>query len=121
MATFPTYVGFGVAGYSEGHSDVVIRTEMERGVPKQRRTQSDVLVQVALTLFFSTAADAASFEDWYYDDAEAGAAWFDWTDPRTADVREARAVANTLGPLTTVARSFVHTTRTLTIEYLRTL
>ena len=125
MAAFPTYAKVALGGYSESHAPIVARTEMDRGVPKQRKLQSDVMVTVALNLIFLTKADAASFEDWYYSStgAAAGAAFFDWTDPRTGVMRQARAVANQLGALTQFqdTNGFVLTTRPLQIEYLRAL
>lgn len=121
MATFPVYAKVAAAGYSESHADIALRSEMDRGLPKQRKAQSDVIVTVSLTLYFYSKADAANFEDWYYAIAQAGAAWFDWTDPRTGIVRQARVVAGTLGPLTPRVRTFVHTERTLQIEYLRAI
>lgn len=125
MAAFPTYVKVALGGYSESHAPIVSRSEMDRGVPKQRKTQSDVMVTIALNLIFLAKADVANFEDWYYAStgAAAGAAYFDWTDPRTGVVRQARAVANELGPLTQFqdTNGFVLTTRPLKIEYLRAL
>lgn len=121
MAIFPSYVDALVDGYGEGHSNIIERTEMDRGIPKQRRVQSDVLVTVSLNLLFSSNADATNFETWFYSDAQAGAAWFDWTDPRTGAVRQARAVGGTLGPLTPGVGDFSFLTRPLQIEYLRAL
>lgn len=121
MPIFPSYVTILSDGYGEDHSPVAARTEMDRGIAKQRKTQSDVIIQVPLSLIFDNNVDADAFEDWFYGDAAAGAAWFDWTDPRTGALRSARAVANTLGPLAPVSGLFMQTTRKLTIEYLRAL
>jgi hypothetical protein len=120
---FPDYVTVSVNGYEEQHGKIALRTDMDRGVPKQRRIQSDVLITLPLKLIFSTAANAAAFEDWFYNDAQAGMTWFEWTDPRTDVVRQARCVANTLGPLARMpdAADFNLTTRTLQIEYRRAL
>ena len=52
MAAFPTYAKFANGGYSESHADIVARSEMDRGVPKQRKLQSDVMITVGLTLYF---------------------------------------------------------------------
>lgn len=93
---------------------------MDRGVPKQRRTQSDVLVQVPLRVLFLVDGQADDFEDWYYNDAQAGAAYFDWTHPRTGSVVEARVVANSLGPVIP-AGVLRYVSRTVTIEYLKAL
>lgn len=118
---FPTYVGVMRTGYGEAHGDIALRTEMDRGVAKQRKTQSDVMVQVSMTLTFDTKAILADFEDWYYGEAQAGMAWFDWTDPRTGTVRQARVVANSLGASPAGVGDFSYTSRTVKIEYLRAL
>jgi hypothetical protein len=124
MATFPAYARLSGDSYTETHAPIVERSEMDRGLPKQRKTQSDVLVTLNLNLLFLTRADAANFEDWYYSSTGAGAGttYFDWTDPRTGFVRTARVVANTLGPLMPMGGGMLaYTTRTLQIEYLRAL
>jgi hypothetical protein len=119
---FPTYVTVLVDGYGEAHAPTSIRTEMARGMPKQRKTQSDVLISIPMTLLFTTAAYAASFEEWYYVTQKAETSFWDWTDPRTGTVRSARAVSESLGPLVPEGDgTFVWTKRTLTIEYLRSL
>ena len=119
MATFPTYVTVLLDGHTESHAPIADRTEMDRGVPKQRRTQSDVLVTFSLTLLFLTTADAEAFEDWYYSDAAAGGAYFDFTHPRTGTLLSARVVANSLGPLTVLGMGRAR--RAIQIEYQKAL
>ena len=119
MATFPTYVTVLLDGHTESHAPIADRTEMDRGVPKQRRTQSDVLVTFSLTLLFLTTTDAEAFEDWYYGDAAAGAAQFDFTHPRTGSLLSARVVANSLGALAVMGGG--RSRRTIQIEYLKAL
>jgi hypothetical protein len=125
MATFPAYAKVAKDGYSEAHAPIAVRSEMDRGIPKQRKTQSDIMITIKLNLLFLNKTDAANFEDWFYSPAgaAAGAAFFDWTDPRTGVVRQARAVANALGPLGQYGgtSAFIMLTRTLDIEYLRSL
>jgi len=121
MAAFPSYARTLVDGYAESHSSIVERSEMDRGVPKQRKIQSDVLVTIPVKVLFATNDDAEAFEDWFYGDAQAGAAWFDWTDPRTKTLRQARIVAGSLGPLTPGGGFFSALSRTVTLEYLRSL
>jgi hypothetical protein len=118
---FPSYAKIAFAGYSDNHANITLRTDMDRGLPKQRKAQSDVLVSVTLQLEFDTVADGVNFETWYYVDAQAGMAYFDWTDSRTGTLRQARVVAGTLGALTPITKTLARTTRTLTIEYLRSL
>lgn len=121
MATWPTCPVVLLEGHSEQHAQIAERSEMDRGVPKQRRTQSDVVVTLPLNLLFRTDADANSFEDWYYAStgAAAGASSFDWTHPRTGVLYQARVVANSLGPLTPLGRGISR--RTIQIEYLKAL
>jgi len=119
VATFPTYVTVLLDGHTESHAPIADRTEMDRGVPKQRRTQSDVLVTFALTLLFLSTTDAEAFETWYYGDAAAGGAYFDFTHPRTGALLSARVVANSLGALTVLGMGRAR--RTIQIEYLKAL
>lgn len=119
MATFPTYVTVLLDGHTESHSQIAERADMDRGVPKQRRTQSDVIVTFALTLLFLSTTDAEAFEDWYYGDASAGGAWFDFTHPRTGSLLSARVVANSLGALAVLGAG--RSRRTLQVEYLKAL
>jgi hypothetical protein len=121
MATFPTYVKLGWQDTSEAAQPIVERTEMERGVPKQRRTQSDVLVQMPVTLYFLTAADATSFETWFYTDINAGADWFSFTSLRTGGTLQVRIVGGDMGKLVPAQRTWARSQRTLTLEYLKSV
>jgi hypothetical protein len=122
MATWPIYAKPISDGYSETPAPIADRGEMDRGVPKQRRTQSDVVITVAMTLLFLTTADAEAFEDWYYSNsgAAAGAASFDWTHPRTGTLYQARVVANSLG-LVQPFGVLPYVTRTVQIDYVKVL
>jgi len=120
--TFPDYVKVLLSSFQEAHGVNVARTEMARGVPKQRRTQSDVLVTVTFTVMFISPAGVSDFEDWFYGDAAGGAVWFEWFDPRARVTRQARVVAGSLGelkPLTTWKKGLA--LRSLKLEYLRSL
>ena len=119
MAAFPSYPIIVIDGYTESHAPIADRSDTDRGVPKQRRTQSDVMVTISFNMIFTSLADIESFETWYYDDAAAGGAWFDFTHPRTGALVSARVVANTLGTLylTGLGRG----KRTLQVEYLKAL
>ena len=119
MATFPTYVKI-LLGSSEEPKPIVMRTAMERGVPKQRRIASDTMVSVPVTLMFDTPAQAIDFETWVYAEIGGGADWFTWTNPRTGTNVQARIVGGNLGPLQPAAGLWSGmTTRRLTLEYLR--
>ena len=119
MAALPSYVRIKLAGASEQPSPIVARSEMERGVPRTRRTATDPLITLSATLMFRTAADEAAFRAWYYSPAGggAGAAWFDWIDPRTNTVRSARFVASSMGALVPLKGRYEICEQACAIEY----
>lgn len=119
MATFPDYIKI-LIGVSEQPKPVVLRSEMERGVPKQRRIASDTMVSVPATLLFETPDAATAFETWFYGDAGGGANFFTWTDPRTNTTVQARIVGGDIGALQPASGVWNGMcTRRVTFEYLR--
>lgn len=118
MASLPAYVHVLFAGYGEEFDPSVERAEMERGVPKQRLLNSGVLMQVNATLLFSTAADIAAFEAWYFDTLKR-IGWFDMTHPRTGAAISARFRGGNIGTLTPRNPQFSRATRSVVVEYLR--
>lgn len=121
MAAFPSTLKV-LIGTSESPSPVVARSEMERGVAKQRRIAADSVVTVPIEVIFFTKQQAADFETWFYDNttgAQGGAAWFDWTDPRTLTTVQARIVGGELGPLIPVRDNYNLSRRTMTLEFVR--
>ncbi len=118
MAAFPD-VKFDWRDLSEAPDSVVDRTEMERGIPKQRRIASDARVEIPMTLLFDTKVEAAAFEDWFYEDINAGQDFFDFTHPRTGVVVQARVVQGTLGKLQFDQATLQASKRQLTVEYWR--
>lgn len=119
MATFPTYVKLGWRDHAEKPTPVVMRSEMERGIARQRRTAADSVVTVPVTAYFDTAADALAFESWFFGDALAGADWFDFTLPRTGTVTLARVVGGDIGPLKPATKNWAFSERTFQLEYIR--
>lgn len=115
---WPTYAKFVLTDISEGFEPSVERTEMERGVPKQRIINSSVMVQIAGSVVFCSKADIASFETWYFDTIER-IGWFDFTHPRTGVVVQARIVGGDIGPLQPRSSRFELASREVTLEYLR--
>ena len=118
MAEFPSYARVLFDDYSEDFDPSVERTEMERGVPKQRTLNTHVMMNVNATLFFRGKADAAAFESWYFNDIKR-IGWFNMTHPRTKQRIVARFVGGKIGTLVPVSRNFAFSKRTLVIEYLR--
>jgi hypothetical protein len=119
MATFPTYVDIAWADTAEQPASVVMRSEMERSVPKQRRMASDTMVTVPVTLYFRTKQNATDFEDWVYTQIGGGADWFAWTNPRTGATVQARIVGGDIGALKPGSRAWTFAERSLQLEYLR--
>ena len=119
MATFPAYVGIAWADTAEQPASVVMRSEMERSVPKQRRMASDTLVTVPVTLYFRTQDNAADFEAWVYTQIGGGADWFTWTNPRTSVAVQARIVGGNIGALKPGSRAWTFAERSLQLEYMR--
>lgn len=119
MATWPTGMRYDWRDFSETPEPVVERSEMERGVPKQRRIASDARVEVQLTLHFDTKAEIADFETWFYTTIKAGQDFFDWPHPRTGATVQARVVGGELGQLTYLRGPLDKAKRSLKIEYWR--
>lgn len=122
MAFPHAYVKLGWKDSGDAPLPVVERSEMERGVPKQRRTQADTVVTVPATLYFDTAANATDFETWFYSPsgANGGAAWFDFTHPRTNTVVQARIVNGDIGTLKPAISTWARSQRQVKFEYVRT-
>lgn len=119
MPAFPSYARVLASGFGEEAQPLVLRSDMERGVPKQRRVAADALVTVPVTVLFTSAADAAAFEAWFYSDAQAGAAFFDWVHPRTRQLVQARIVDGDIGTLQPLAGAWRVSQRAFRLEYLR--
>lgn len=119
MATFPTYVKI-LIGSSESPKSVVMRSEMERGKPKQRRIASDTMVTVPVDLFFETKQNATDFETWVYSQIGGGANEFNWTNPRTGTTVLASIVGGELGALKPATGVWSGMSmRSMQLEYLR--
>jgi hypothetical protein len=115
---WPTYAKFVVDGSSEGFDPSVARSEMERGIAKQRVINSDVMVEVSGSVLFQSTADIVSFDTWYFDTI-GRIGWFDFTHPRTGAVVTARLVGGRIGDLVPQAGGFAIASRDVKVEYLR--
>ena len=96
MATVPTYAKILASGYAEQRESAVLRTEMESGPPKQAKIKSRVMVVRPVNVLIQSRADYLSFVDWFVEDLNEGSAWFDFTDPVTNTVKQARFVGGGL-------------------------
>lgn len=119
MPTFPTYVKLGWRDTAEHPAPVMLRTPMERGIPRHRRIAADSLVSVPVTAYFDSAADSLAFDSWFFGEAEAGAAWFDFTLPRTGQVVQARVVDGDIGQLKPATKNWAFSERSFQLEYIR--
>jgi hypothetical protein len=118
MAALPSYVRILFAGYGEEFDPSVERTEMERGVPKQRVINSQVMQELHATLLFSSTADAGSFETWYFDTIKR-VGFFDFVHPRTGATHSGRFKDASIGRLEPRNARYSRATRAVVIEYLR--
>lgn len=118
MAALPTYVEIRFSGYGETFDPSVERTEMERGVPKERLINSQVMQELSMTLQFKGAANLQSFEDWYFDVIKR-IGWFSMLHPRTGQPITARFKGGAIGTLVPLIPGFKLSTREVVIEYLR--
>jgi hypothetical protein len=118
MAAFPT-VKHDWAELGDDQQSVVERAEMERGLAKQRRINSDALVTVMMTVHFDTLAEALAFLAWYNTDINAGQDFFDFTDPLTSAAVQGRIPKGGLGKLQYQQNTLQASKRTVKIEFLR--
>jgi hypothetical protein len=118
MAAFPAGLILLLPEYGEQAESALERTPMESGPPKQAQVRSRVMVQVSGRILFTSAAQYASFRTWFRVDIKNGADWFDWTDPRTGTLRQARFVAGRERGRTTDYRGTLDLTELpITLEY----
>jgi len=118
MAQWPASAKVMLSGYGENFDPSVARTEMERGVPKERLLNSQVLQKLPVSVFFRTPADIQTFEDWYFTDLQR-IGWFSMTHPRTGQAITARFEGGNIGTLSVQAPRFYMAKRDLVLEYLR--
>lgn len=118
MAALPGYVVVRMTGYGEQFDPSVERTEMERGLAKQRVINHSVVDVLKLSFLFATSAHAESFLDWYHDTIKR-VGFFDMAHPRTKATISARFPGGDIGTLQSIAGTDHLWQRDLTVEYLR--
>ena len=119
MATFPSYAKLAWKDAGEQMRPVVVRSEMDRGVAKQRRSQADTVVTQQVTAFFASAADAASFETWVYTTINGGMDWFDFVSLRSGATLQCRIVGGDIGTLAPSTRTWARSERSFKLEFVR--
>lgn len=118
MAALPSYVVVRMSGYSEQFDPSVERTEMERGMPKQRVLNSRVIVSLQVSLLMETTEQAEDFLDWYHD-VIGRIGFFNMRHPRTGQTISARFPGGQIGTLSSAAGTDHLWQRDVVIEYLR--
>ncbi|WP_225547305.1 hypothetical protein [Chromobacterium violaceum] len=87
---FPSYALMLAEGYAEEANYGVQRTEMDGGLPKQRRRFSVPLVSRSLTVKLRSDADRLRFDAWLRDDLAGGVEWFSFPDPVSGQAKRGR-------------------------------
>lgn len=118
MSALPSYARIIFDGYGEEFDPSVLRTEMERGIPKQAIQNTQVLQKVNATILFLNAADIDSFETWYFTDIKR-IGWFDVKHPRTKQLKSMRFEGGKLGPLSPKTSGFYIASYSVVLEYMR--
>ena len=96
MATFPAYAKILASGFAEQRESALLRTEMESGPPKQAKIKSRVMVTRPVNVLIKSRSDYLSFVTWFSKTINEGSAWFDFTDPVTNTIKQARFVGGGL-------------------------
>lgn len=117
MSQLPAYVHVLLDGFGETPDPSVERTEMERGMAKQRIINTDVVVAVAATFLFDTLADHAAFMTWYRTDI-VRVAFFGMAHPLTGEALQARFVGGDIGTLQSGQATGKGWRRSVKLEYL---
>ena len=118
MATLTDFAKIRYSSYGESFDPSVERTDMERGVPKQRLLNSQVMMKIQATLLFKTPTDLNGFEAWYFDEIKR-IGWFTIQHPRTGAEISVRFENGSIGTLTSESLGFYLAQRQVVLEYLR--
>ena len=90
MATFPAYAKIAENYEEQRGKNGVIRSTVESGPPKHRRTQTRLMVTRPLTLYIETKANYLLWVDWVKTTLQSGNDWFTWTDPVDGVAKQGR-------------------------------
>jgi hypothetical protein len=117
MAALPDYVSLLLAGQADSFDPGVVRSEMERGLAKQRVGNSRVVRKLSATLQFESNADVNAFEDWYFNTIRR-IGFFDVRHPRTGVLTPMRFENGSIGELTPAVNGYRIASRAVVLEYL---
>lgn len=117
MAALPDYVSLLLAGQAETFDPAIVRSEMERGLAKQRVGNSRVVRKLNATLQFESSADVNAFEDWYFNTIRR-IGFFDVRHPRTGALTAMRFENGSIGELAPAVSGYHIASRTVVLEYL---
>lgn len=95
MAAFPAVLKLMRDGFGKSPESIVNRTAMEDGLTKQAKAKARALVPRPVVYAADSKADFATWETFFNTTLNAGADWFDWTDPLDAVVKAARIAQGT--------------------------
>lgn len=118
MTQLPNTTTVMMDGFAESADPSVERTEMERGVPKQRLANTRVMARLKVALYFATSAAADEFDSWYFDTLKR-IGWFTFRNPRNGRELTVRFVGGDAGELTLIDDTGFDSKRSVTLEYLR--
>lgn len=118
MAEFPSYAKMLVDGNSLGIEPSVERTEMERGVPKQRLKNTNVMMTLKVNIALFSKADANAFYNWYFTEINR-IGWFTFKHPLTDQVTTGRFPGGALGETQSVGSGYALSVIPVSIEYLK--
>ena len=101
--SFPSIGILTTTGFSETPHANFVRTNMEQGFAKQAKRSAVSLVRRTVRYVLSEA-EYATFKTFFYDTAEHGNLFFNWTDPVDGVTKDTRIVEGTFSAVPLTAR-----------------
>lgn len=120
MATLPLGTRILTDGFKEKSNPSVLRTDMERGVAKERVLNTKIVVTLTGTLYHDTLEAMAAFDTWYEDTIKR-IGWFDMRHPRTRELVSVRFLGGDIGELEPLPGGFINggVRQNVQLEYLK--
>lgn len=88
----PSYAKILLDGFSQKRGSALLRSEMESGPPRQSRIKTRVMVTRSVIIRLANLDEFNQFEQWYSDEINEGASWFEFDDPVSQTSKAARFV-----------------------------